>query len=121
MPYIKILFDQIVFEPEVQTYCNNPKFKCPYYGHSWTCPPEAPYLENEVSQFKEFYLIYYQFDLRSYVNKIKRKYPKRSEDRIRSSIYLKSYDRDYLEKEVYEFLDKFQDGYKDQLVLWRGH
>jgi len=121
MPYIKISFDQITFDKQVQTYCNNPKFQCPYYGHSWTCPPEAPYLEKKVSQFKEFHLVYHQFDVESYVNKVKEKHPKRSENKIKSSIYIKSFVLDYLEKEVYDFLDKFQDNYNDKLVLWHGH
>ncbi len=121
MPYKEISFDQIVFDPEVQTYCNNPKFRCTNYAHFWTCPPEAPYLENEVSQFKKFYLIYYQFDVEAYVNKIKQKHPKRSEDRIKFSIYRKNYVRNYLEKEVYDFLDNFQDNYDEKLILWDGH
>jgi len=69
MPHIKILFDQIVFDPKVQTFCNNPKFKCPNYGHSHACPPVAPCLEEKVSNFREFYLMYYKYDLDEYVKK----------------------------------------------------
>ena len=103
MPYMEISVDQIAFHPEVQTYCNNPKFLCPYYGHSWTCPPEAPYLEEEVSQYKKIYLLYHQFDIEAYVNEIKAKHPRRSENRIRSSLFRRNYVRDYLEKEIYQF------------------
>ena len=59
MPSMEIEFDQIVFDPEVQTYCNNPKFKCPYYGHSWSCPPNAPYLEKEVLSYDLFYIFFH--------------------------------------------------------------
>ena len=121
MPYMELSFDQISFDPEVQTYCNNPKFQCPYYGHSWTCPPEAPYLEEEVSQYKKIYLLYHQFDIEAYVNEIKAKHPRRSENRIRSSLFRRNFVRDYLEKEIYQFLDQFQNNFKEKLVLWDGH
>ena len=119
---MEIKFKQIAFDPEVQTYCNNPKFKCPHYGHSWCCPPEAPYLEDKVSQYKEFkiYLVYLQFDLKGYVEEIKDKHPKRRENKIRDSIYRKDFVRDYLEKEILDFIKNYNEPYNESLILWAG-
>ena len=121
IPNKEIRFTDIVFDPKVQTFCVNPKFKCPSYGHSWACPPEAPYLEEKVSSYQKFYLIYSKFDLRSYVKLKKDKHPKRSEDKIRNRFYLKNYLRDDLEKEVFKFLETYNDGYEIKLILWDGH
>lgn len=121
MPYLEIQFKDIFFDRIVQTYCNNPKFKCPNYGHTWGCPPEAPYLEEKVSQFKKFYLIYYQFNLEEYVNKEKSKHPKRSEQTIRTSFYRKNLIRDLVEKELFRFLEQYKDPYTERLILWDGY
>jgi predicted metal-binding protein len=110
-----------VFDPKVQTLCVNPKFKCPNYGHSWACPPEAPYLENEVSKYHRFCLIFSKFDMNSYVKKQKIKHPRRSEINIRNRFYLKDYLRDDLEKEMFRFLETHKDEYESKLVLWDGH
>ena len=120
MPYTKINLKQIIFDPEVQTYCNNPKFKCPNYGHSHACPPEAPYLEEEVSRFRDFYLVYYKFDLEEFVKKIKKKFPKRSKEKIIRSFYRKNILRDHLEEEIHKLVDKYQENFKEILILWDG-
>jgi len=120
MPHIKISFDKIVFDPKVQTFCNNPKFKCPNYGHSHACPPVAPYLEEMVSNFREFYLMYYKFDLDKYVKNKKKNHSKRSKEKILSSFYRKNILRDHLEEEIHEFLNKFDGNYEEKLVLWDG-
>ncbi len=120
MPYVKISFKQIMFDPIVQTFCNNPEFKCPNYGHSHACPPIAPYLEEEVSSYKDFYLIYYKFDLDRYINDEKSKYSKRSTEKILNSFYHKDILRDHLEEEINEFLIKFDGKFEEKLVLWDG-
>ena len=121
MPYIEIRYSDISFDPKVQTFCHNPKFKCPNYGHSWACPPEAPYLEKVVSSFRKFYLVYYQFDLKSYVKQIKANHPKRKEEKILGSFYAKALMRDYLETELLSFIDEYQEDYEERLVLWDGY
>ena len=120
MPYTEIRLEDIVFDPKVQTYCNNPRFKCPNYGHSWACPPEAPYLEKEVSMYNRFFLIYYQFELEPYIKKVQSKHPKHSRDRIINALFWKGFVRDYLEQEMVEFLEKNQVKHKDILTLWDG-
>lgn len=112
MPHIEISYKNIVFDKKVQTYCNNPKFKCPNYGHNWACPPEAPYLEKKVAQFKRFFLIYYQFDLNEYVKNEKIKHPKKSEERIRNQFYMKNLIRDLLQEEILQFIEQYKEPYK---------
>lgn len=121
MPSIEIILEDIIFDPEVQNYCNNPKFKCPNYGHSWACPPEAPYLEEKVVKFHKFYLVYYDFNLKEYVKKKKEQNPNRSENRIKNSLYHKEFIRDYLENEIYEFLKNLKEPYNEKLILWDGY
>ncbi|MHA1456806.1 MAG: DUF2284 domain-containing protein [Promethearchaeota archaeon] len=41
-------YDDIYFDPKVQEMCVSPSFKCPFYGHSWSCPPNSPYLEKAI-------------------------------------------------------------------------
>ncbi len=120
MPSVEIKLNDIVFDPEVQTYCNNPKFKCPNYGHSWACPPNAPYLEEKVSEFQRFFIVYHQFDLKKYVAKIQANHPKRKKDRILRNFYAKDMMNDHLEQEMAQFLNDHQGSYKEKLILWHG-
>lgn len=120
MPYIQLTLDKIVFDPLVQTFCNNSKFRCPNYGHSWGCPPEAPYLEKELAKYEKFFLIYYEFNLNNYITKVQERHPRRSKQKILRSFYRKTYMRDHLEKEVYKFLEEFNGHYDDELILWDG-
>ena len=94
MPFKEIKFRNIIFDPKVQTHCVNPNFQCPSYDHSWACPPVAPYLEQEVSRYKKFYLIYVRFDLNSYITEIKEKHPNRKEEHIRNAFFMKNLLRD---------------------------
>lgn len=120
MPFKEIKFRNIIFDPKVQTHCVNPNFQCPSYDHSWACPPVAPYLEQEVSRYKKFYLIYVRFDLNSYITEIKEKHPNKKEEHIRNAFFMKNLLRDRLEKEIFQFLDSYQDSYEKRLILWDG-
>jgi len=121
MPSTEIDLKDIIFDPEVQTYCNNAEFKCPNYGHNWACPPEAPYLEEKVSQFKKFFVMYYKFDLKEYVAEVQLKHPHRKKDRIIRSFYAKDLVRDYLEQEMVQFQQDYKEDYEERLVLWDGY
>lgn len=120
MPFLKIKLDDIIFDPKVQTYCVSPNYKCPSYGHSWACPPEAPYFEEIVAKFNEFYLIYYELDLNEYVAKEKNKNPNLSEKSIKDKLYSGKDLRNKLEKEIYKFLENYQEKYEEKLILWDG-
>ncbi len=120
MPHIEIKFEDVEFDTEVQGYCNNPKLKCPNFGHSHSCPPVAPYLEEEASKYEKFFLVYSRFDLESHIKEVKAKHPRRSEKRIRNMFFMKSYLRDTQEKEILQFLENHNKNYQDKLILWDG-
>ncbi|MFX1329571.1 MAG: DUF2284 domain-containing protein [Promethearchaeota archaeon] len=120
MPAIEIKYNNIIFSPEVQRYCNNPKLKCPKYGHSWTCPPEAPYLEKEVSSYKKFYLIYSEFNLKEYMKKEKIMHPNLSEERIKNNLYRNNFLKDNLENEILSFLKNRELKFRRRFILWNG-
>jgi len=121
MPAIEIPCKFIIFDPKVQTYCNNPKFKCPNYAHSWACPPEAPYLEKEITEFQKFFLIYYQFNINEYIREVRKKHPRKSEHSIRNSLYRQDIARDYLDLEISSFLESYKEPIDKKLVLWDGY
>ena len=120
LPFLEIKLGDIIFDPKVQTYCMNPNFKCPSYEHSWACPPEAPYLEEEVSKYQKFFLIYVKFNLNVYIQKVKANHPKRSEIAIRNAFFMKNLLRDKLEQEIINFVEENQSLYKTRLILWDG-
>ncbi len=120
MPFLEINLSDIVFDPKVQTYCVNPNFKCPSYGHSWACPPVAPYLEKDISQYTKFYLIYSILDLNEYIKKQKSKHPKKSKKRIKNKLFMNNFLRDKLEEEIYIFIETYQYSYNEKFILWDG-
>lgn len=120
LPFLEIKLGDISFDPGVQTYCVNSNFKCPSYGHSWACPPEAPYLEEKVSRYQKFFLVYVKFNLSKYIEEVKTKHPKRSEKVIRNAFFMKTLLRDELEQEIINFIEENQTSCKKRLILWDG-
>jgi predicted metal-binding protein len=120
LPFLKINLKDIIFNPKVQFYCVNSNFKCPSYGHSWACPPEAPYLEQEVSKYVKFYLIFIKFNLSNYIEKKKIKHPTRNEKSIRNAFFMKNLLRDKLEREIELCINKYFTSYDEKLILWDG-
>ena len=120
MPILEIKLADIFFDPKVQTYCVNPNFKCPSYEHSWACPPEAPYLEEEVSKYQKFFLAYFKFNLSEYVQELKAKYPKKSEANIKNAFFITNPLRDKLEQEIFEFIKDNRNKCEKKLILWDG-
>lgn len=120
MPFAQINFDDIYFDPKVQEMCISPSFKCPFYGHSWSCPPNSPYLENTISSYKEFYLIYSLFDLETYIKKEKAR-TNRSEFFIKNTFLLtKTFESNDLENEFFNFLKQYNKKYRKRLLLYDG-
>ena len=118
---IEIDKKNIVFDPEVQTYCINPGFKCPNYGHSWACPPEAPYLDKILREYVKFFLIYEKFDIKEYIREKRKKFPKRDEKKLRNAFYRDNFMRNSIEENVNAFINKYDEKYNEILVLWDGH
>ncbi len=120
MPFVQIQYEDIYFDPKIQEMCVSPSFKCPFYGHSWSCPPNAPFLEKALSTYKEFFLIYSKFDLESYIKKEKER-TNRSEFYIKNTFLLtKSFDNYDLENEFTSFLSKYKSHYSKKLLLYDG-
>jgi len=120
MPYVQIKYEDIYFDPKVQEMCVSPSFKCPFYEHSWSCPPNSPYLEKAMSTYTEFYLIYSMFDLEEYIKKEKEK-TNRSEFFIKNTfLFTKSFELNDLETEFDKFLSQNSKKYKKRLLLYDG-
>lgn len=120
MPFLEIKFRDIIFDPKVQSYCINSNFECPSYGHSWACPPEAPYLEERVSQYTKYYLVFFKFNIINYIEKEKLKHPKRKEKSIRNAFFMKNLLRDMLEEEIKLCINENLGSYGEKFILWDG-
>jgi len=121
MPFVEIDFEDLVFNPLVQNFCTNSNFKCPFYNHSWACPPIAPYLEEKLSEFQKFFLIYFQFDLESHIKETRSKHPNWSEERIRNQVFSKEITRKGLDTEINQFLEEYKEAFLEKLILVGGH
>ncbi|MFW9874060.1 MAG: DUF2284 domain-containing protein [Candidatus Thorarchaeota archaeon] len=120
MPFTQIKFEDIYFDPKVQEMCISTSFRCPFYGHSWSCPPNSPYLEKTIATYEEFYLIYSIFNLKQYIEK-ERERTNRSEFFIKNTFLLtKSFDNYDLEKEFDKLTSKYGKSYKKKLLLYDG-
>jgi predicted metal-binding protein len=120
LPYLEIEFKNIVFDKKVQTYCINSYFKCPSYGHSWACPPEAPYLEQEISKYNTYYLIFVKFNLREFIEREKLKHPEKNETNVRNVFFMNNFLRENLEEEILLFINGQDNLYDEKLILWDG-
>jgi len=120
LPFLEIQLGDICFDPKVQTYCVNPNFICPSYGHSWACPPESPYLKEKLSLYQKFFLVFVKFNLSEYIEDIKAIHPKRSEKSIRNAFFMKNFLRDKLEQEILNFIQEDQTSHEKRLILWDG-
>jgi predicted metal-binding protein len=121
MPFLEIRLKDIVFDPKVQTYCINSNFICPSYSHSWACPPEAPYLEQQISEFHKFYLIFVEFKLAEYIKKQKLLNLEETESNIRNTLFTKNLHRNKLEEEIKTFVNEQETDYEERLILWDGY
>ncbi|TFF98014.1 MAG: DUF2284 domain-containing protein [Promethearchaeota archaeon] len=102
MPTIEINYEDIEFQPNIQELCNNPKYRCPIYNHSWGCPPEAPYLEEKIAEYKYHLLVYKRINI---------------EKNTHNNALLKQ----QFEKEILTVANHIKKKSKDMLILWGGH
>lgn len=120
MPYFEINYADLYFDPKVQEMCISPSFRCPFYEHSWSCPPNSPYLEKTLSTYNEFYLIYSIFDLETYIKNEKER-TGRSEFFIKNTFLLtKTFNSTDLEEEFNKFLTNYNKKYTKKLLLYDG-
>ena len=109
-----------MFDPAVQRMCVTHKFSCPNYGHSWACPPEAPYMKEELSKYRVFYLVYFGVNLDDYVKTQRKKHPRWSEEVIRNSVFSSKLLQEGYERELTKFLDSYKEPYSEKRVFWSG-
>ncbi|TXT59581.1 MAG: hypothetical protein BAJALOKI2v1_190005 [Promethearchaeota archaeon] len=124
MPWKRINKKDIKFDPEVQTYCVSEQFNCPNYNHSWACPPEAPYLEEEILQnYRKFYLVYSKMQLNQKITTEQRSGNKSSRNRSKNLSSLQKYNliRNKIEQEIEKFLNDPPEDFEEVRVLWDGH
>lgn len=121
MPWKEIRKEDLVFSPEMQTYCDQPEFKCPNYGHKWTCPPEAPYLEKEIMKYNHFYLIYIKKDLPSKLNPKKSGFSTLSDEEKLNHLRSHEFMRDQVEAEIKNFIENNLLPTRDKITLWDGN
>jgi predicted metal-binding protein len=100
--------------------CKSSSYKCPSYNHSWSCPPAAPYLEDEISTYEAYYLIYTRIDLEEYIRQEKKKHPNRSELYIKSNYFYNEMETTALVEEMDTFLAQYEKNYSKKLLLYSG-
>lgn len=118
---MKISLKEIVFDKKTREYCNNPKFPCPHYNHSWACPPEAPYLEDEIKSFSKYILVYKKFDLKKYIKKIQAQHPHRKKPTILNKFYTKGIVRKLCSTEIKKVLSTLHNDPDNILIIWHTH
>ncbi|MBD3195258.1 MAG: hypothetical protein GF317_09395 [Candidatus Lokiarchaeota archaeon] len=113
MPWKEIQKEKILFDKKVQTFCVSNKFECPNYGHNWACPPEAPYLEDEIMNFEKYFLVYSKIIISS--EKDTKEIEKSNSLNIQKEL------RDEIEGEISRFLKQNKSKYERIKILWDGH
>lgn len=95
--------ETIIFTEKTRLWCNLPyngHNGCPNFGKNPQCPPNAPYLDQIPKLFSHYYLIYAQFDFKTYKEQMRSLYPDWSEKQLACLLYwqkpLKNLLTDYL-------------------------
>lgn len=101
----------IIFSKKIQNLC-----MVPYYGHSEGCPnfgkkrgcPPRISLINEVLDFsKKVYVIYTEFEVEKFAEKIRKKYPSWSDRQIYNPRYWQPVSRKKHREEIELAMEKF--------------
>jgi predicted metal-binding protein len=77
-------------------------------------------MEETISSYKDFYLVYSKFDLETYIQKEKQKNPQRSEKYIKNMYLLKSVRLNLLDSEFERLLEEYEKSYSKKLFLYYG-
>ncbi|GAB4329839.1 MAG: hypothetical protein Kow0069_37490 [Promethearchaeota archaeon] len=62
MPVEEVEYSRLVFDRRVRQACVTPRFACPHHGHSWACPPAAPYMEDALKEYDRLFLVHVSVD-----------------------------------------------------------
>ena len=78
---------------------------CPNYGKYSLCPPNAPMFDQIFDMTKDIYLIYYQYDIKSHLQKMKAKHPHWTDRQLRNVLYWQGTAKKYHRGEIKKFLE----------------
>lgn len=88
---IKISEEDIIIDLRAREWCkrpypNHPK-GCPNYGESKNCPPKCPLITDFIDVVQGGYLHIVEFDMATYVEKMKKAHPLWTERQLRNPLY----------------------------------
>jgi predicted metal-binding protein len=101
----------IYFAKEIQEMClrkggSFPK-GCPNYRKKQGCPPNQPLIDEIFDFQKPLYLIYTEFNVKKFADKMRKKHPKWTERQCYNSRYWQSTARKEHKKELERFLNQY--------------
>ncbi len=87
----KIKSESIEFEKKIQNLCRLPYYHhpkgCPNFGKKDGCPPNQLLIDKILDFDKELYLIYTEFNVREFAERIKQMYPEWNERQCHNPRY----------------------------------
>ena len=95
----------------VKPYRNH-KHGCPNYGKKKDCPPNAPMFDLIYDINRKVYAIYYKFDLRAHVEKMRKLHPTWTQAQLLNVLYWQGSARKMLRGNITRFNELFfEEGY----------
>lgn len=122
MPSCEISHADVVFDPATREMCVTPAFHCPHYGHSWACPPAAPYMEETLREYARLFVVWAGTDLAARLEEARRARPGWSEERRRARVHA-TVDEELkaaFQREVKALLARPEVAGRPTRVLWCG-
>ena len=77
---------------------------CPNYGKYDLCPPNAPMFDEVFDMNKDIYLIYYKFDIKTHMEKMKKNHPDWTDRQLRNVLYWQGTAKKHHKEEIKRFL-----------------
>ena len=80
---------------------------CPNYGKYDLCPPNAPMFDEIFDMSKDIYLIYYVFDFKTHLEKMRRKHPSWTDRQLRNVLYWQGSAKKGHKEEIKQFMSVY--------------
>lgn len=80
---------------------------CPNYGKYNLCPPDAPMFDEIFDMDKDIFLIYFSYDIKSHLQKMKTRHPNWTERQLRNVLYWQGTAKKLHKEEIKEFLTEY--------------
>jgi predicted metal-binding protein len=81
---------------------------CPNYGKYTLCPPDAPMFDEIFDMTKDIYCVYYAYDIKSHMEKMKKKHPDWSDRQLRNVLYWQGTAKKLHREKIKEFLKEYE-------------